>query len=126
MSRSVFLLLTAIVALLVGGMMSLAPDKAAETFGMTYSPEIGIVFRWLGVTVISSGVLNFVVRKDSDTSTLKAILIFTGAVHALSLLVDIIGIGQGILSFGKLIPGMVAHSLVTIGCVFYTLKIKIS
>ena len=126
MNRSIFLLLTAVIALLFGGMMLVAPDKASETFGITFSPEIGIVFRWLGVMIVCSGILNFIVRNDSGTSTLKAVLIFTAAFHALSLLIDFVGIGQGVLKTGNLIPGIVVHSFVAVGSVFYLLKIKTS
>lgn len=126
MSRSIFLLLTAIIAFLFGGMMSVAPDKAAETFGMTFSPEIGIVFRWLGVMIVCSGIMNIMIRNDGDTNTLKAVLIFMAGFHALSLLVDFIGIGQGVLQVANLIPGMILHPLVAIGSVFYLSKIKTS
>ena len=126
MNRSIFLLLTAVIALFFGGMMLVAPDKASETFGLAFSPEIGIVFRWLGVMIVCSGILNFIVRKDNATSTLKAVLIFTAAFHALSLFIDFVGIGQGILKIGNLIPGIVVHSFVAVGSVFYLLKIKTS
>jgi hypothetical protein len=126
MNRSIFLLLTSVIAFLFGGMMLVSPDKASETFGIAFSPEIGIVFRWLGVMIVCSGILNFIVRKDSGTSTLKAVLIFTAAFHALSLLIDFVGIGQGVLKIGNLIPGIVVHSFVAVGSVFYLLKIKTS
>ncbi len=105
-------------------MMLLMPEKASETFGMAFNPEIGIVFRWLGVMIVCSGVLNFIVRKDSDNSTLKTVLIFTAAFHGLSLLIDLLGIGQGVLKIENMAPGLIAHSLVAIGSVFYILKFK--
>lgn len=126
MRRSIFLVLTAIVAFLFGGMMLIAPEKASDTFGLAFNPETGIVFRWLGVMVVCSGILNFIVRNDSDSSTLRAILIFAGAFHALSLLIDFIGIGQGVLKTGNMIPGIIIHTLVAVGSVFYLLKIKTS
>lgn len=124
MSRSFFLLLTAIVALLFGGMMLVAPEKASQNFGMAFNPEIGIVFRWLGVMIVSSGILNYMVRKDSSSSTIKSVLIFTAIFHGLSLLIDFIAIGQGILKIENLIPGVIVHSLIVIGSVFYLLKIQ--
>ena len=124
MNRSTFLLITALIALLFGGMMLLMPEKASETFGMAFNPEIGIVFRWLGVMIVCSGILNFIVRKDSDNSTLKTVLIFTAAFHGLSLLIDLLGIGQGVLKIENMAPGLIAHSLVAIGSVFYILKFK--
>lgn len=124
MNRSIFLLISAMIAMLFGGMMLLAPDQASETFGMSFNPEIGIVFRWLGVMIVSSGILNLLVRKDSSSGTLKAVLIFTATFHGLSLLIDFVGIGQGVLKIENLIPGLIVHSLVTLGSVFYILKMN--
>lgn len=124
MNRSAFLLITAIVALLFGGMMLLTPEKASETFGISFNSEIGIVFRWLGVMIVCAGMLNFTVRNDSGSGTLKAVLIFTAAFHGLSMLIDLLGISQGVLKIENLMPGIIAHTLVLVGSVFYLLKIK--
>jgi hypothetical protein len=93
---------------------------------MSFNTEIAVVFRWLGIMIVCSGILSFIVRNDSDSSTLKAILIFTAAFHLLTLIIDLIAIGQGVLKTGNLIPGIVVHSFVAIGSVIYLMKINTS
>jgi hypothetical protein len=124
MKQSHFLLLTALVGIIFGIMTLFFPDKVAENFGLTPNSEISIVFGWLGAITLCSGVLNFLVRNDNNSHTLKAVLIFTGTFHALSLLVDLSGINHGVLTMNKMMPGMILHSLMAIGSIFFLLKFK--
>ncbi len=126
MKQKQFLLATAAIAALFGGMTLFLPDKAAETFGLTANVENSIVFRWLGAITLSSAILNYLVRNDINSNTLKAVLIFTGAFHVLSLIVDLMGISQGVLTISKLIPGIIVHSLITIGSIYFLMKFKSS
>lgn len=124
MKQSHFLLVTAIVGIIFGIMTLFFPDKVAENFGLSPNSENSIVFGWLGAITLCSGVLNFIVRNDDNSHTLKAVLLFTGTFHALSLLVDLLGVNHGVLMLNKMLPGMILHSLMTIGTVFYLLKFK--
>ena len=126
MKQSHFLLASAIVGTIFGIMTLFFPDKAAETFGLTANGENAIVFGWLGAITLCSSVLFFMVRNDNNSNTLKSVLIFIGAFNALTLLVDIVGISQGILTIDKMIPGIILHSLMTIGSIFYLLRFKSS
>ena len=126
MKQNHFFLATAVIATLFGSMTLFLPEKAAETFGLTPHAENAVVLRWLGAISLCSALLNFLVRNDNNSNTLKAVLIFTGAFHALSLMVDIMGISQGVLQLNKLIPGIVIHSLITLGSIFFLMKFKIS
>jgi hypothetical protein len=126
MKRSLFLIITAIIATLFGGMMFFMPDKAAEGFGMTSALETALLFRSLGGLLLCSGVLNFLVRNEGDSKALKAIFIFNIVFHAISMTNVFIGVSQGILMFNKVIPGQVAHLFIGIGSIIYMLKIKTS
>lgn len=126
MKQSHFLLATAVIAALFGGMTLFFPDKAAGTFGLTTNAESSIVFRWLGAITLCSAFLNFLVRNDNNSNTLKAVLIFTGAFHALSLIVDLMGINQGVLTLNKLIPGIILHLLIAMGSIFFIMRFKYS
>lgn len=124
MKRSTFLLIAAIITTLFGGMMLFLPIKAAESFGLTPNPESSLIFRWLGAIILSSAILNFLVRNHGDTDTLKAVFIFNIALHAITLIVDFVGIGEGILEVSKLVPGLVFHSFICIGSIVYLMRIK--
>ena len=126
MKQTHFLLVTAIVGTIFGVMTLFFPDKAAETFGLTANGENSIVFGWLGAITLCSAVLFFMVRNDDNSNTLKSVLIFIGAFNALTLIVDIVGISQGVLTINKMIPGIILHSLMTIGSIFFLLRFKTS
>ena len=126
MKQTHFLLVTAIVGTVFGLMTLFFPDKAAETFGLTANGENTIVFGWLGAITLCSAVLFFMVRNDNNSNTLKSVLIFIGAFNALTLIVDIVGISQGVLTINKMIPGIILHSLMTIGSIFFLLRFKTS
>jgi hypothetical protein len=124
MKRSLFFIITTVVAVLFGGMMLLAPEKAAEGFGMMSSNETALLFRSLGGLILATGVLNFLVRNDADSKTLKAILIFNIVFHALSMLNDFAGVYQDVIGFDKIIGGLIAHLFIGIGSAVYLSKMK--
>ncbi|MDH5604778.1 MAG: DUF1129 domain-containing protein [Cyclobacteriaceae bacterium] len=126
MKQAHFLLVTAAIGTVFGVMTLFFPDKAAETFGLTANGENSIVFGWLGAITLCSSVLFFMVRNDKNSNTLKSVIIFIGAFHALTLIVDIVGISQGVLTINKVIPGIILHSLMTIGSIVFVLRFKLS
>lgn len=126
MKQTHFLLVTAIVGTIFGIMTLFFPDKAAETFGLTANSENSIVLGWLGAITLCSAVLFFMVRNDNNSNTLKSVLIFIGAFNSLTLIVDIVGISQGVLIINKMIPGIILHTLMTIGSIYFLIKFRSS
>ena len=124
MKKSTFLLIVAAIATLFGGMMTFFPGNAAESFGLTSNLENSVIFRWLGVGVLSAALFLFLIRKSNDPDTLKAVFIFTLVWHTLSLAVDFVGLGQGVLEVSKLIPGIFAHTFIVVGSLIYLFKLK--
>ena len=124
MKRSIFLLIVAIIAILIGGISLFFPSKMAEGFGITPTPVITFLILELGAFSLCTGVLNFLVRNDTDSKTLKAIFIFNMAYHVIMLPVNLFGVSQGIFSFGQAIPPFAIHLFVGIGSFMYLAKIK--
>lgn len=124
MKRSSFFLVTTIIAFVFGLMMLFAPLKAVEGFGMVPTFEAGLIFRTLGVTILSTGVLNFLVRDQPDSPALKAVLIFNVVLHGLGMAVDLLGVFQGIIDFTKIIPGLLAHLFIGIGSLLYVARMN--
>jgi len=124
MKRSTFFLITSIFAFIFAAMMLLVPASAAQGFGMVSTPETNLLFRSLGAMLLSVAILNFMVRNHPDSNTLKAILIFNIALNLLGMLSDVPGIIEGILPFGKAIPGHIIHLFIIIGSFIYLRKIK--
>jgi hypothetical protein len=126
MKRSIFLLITSIISLLFGGMMLLVPDKAAEGFGIISTPETLMLLRGMGEPILAMGVLNFLVRNDSDSNALKSIFILNVLYHALGLANDFYSVSQEIITLTNVMPGIVVHLFIGIGSIFYITKMKIS
>ena len=124
MKRSIFLIITSILGLFIGVMCLLFPDKMAAGFGMTVTPVIQMLIREAGAFNLSMGYLNFAVRNDSDSKTLKTVLLFNMAYHVLILPANIYGFSQGILSGGQAGTAFGIHLLLALGFLLYTLKMK--
>lgn len=126
MKRSTFLLITSIVSLLFGAVMLFIPDKAAEGFGILSTREHLMFFRAMGEGILAMGVLNFLVRNDSDSNALKSILIFNALYHALGLINDFYSVSQEAITLTNVMPGIVVHLFIGVGSIFYLMKIKVS
>ena len=126
MKRSLFLIITAIISALFGGMMFFLPGMVTEGFGSSPTPFSSFLMREMGLIILCSGVLNFLVRNDSDSMALKAIFIFNIAYHVIMIPIVFIGVSQGVFTIDKSFGGLAAHLFVGIGSLFYLMKIKTS
>jgi hypothetical protein len=124
MRRSLFFLITAILGFLFGAMMLIAPDKAAEGFGWPISPPMELLFRSLGGLIVAAGILNLLVRNSVDSKALRGVFMFNVAFHGISMIIDVLGVSQGILAIDKIIPGQVVHLFIGVGSLIYWSKIK--
>jgi hypothetical protein len=124
MKRSVFFIISALIACFFGGIMFIIPDIACERFGLAYNLEIGLIFRWFGVMLLSSGALNFFFNNEPNSCALHAVLTYNIIFHSLILLLYFIYTGMGILKMQHVFPGIIAHVLQIFGFVFYLLKLK--
>jgi hypothetical protein len=122
MKRSIFLLIVAILSLFIGFVLLFAPSMAIEGNGFVSSDALIYVFRLLGGLVISKGVLNFLVRNDEDSNSLKAVLLFNVLNHFLSTCIDIKNIFDSVSTFSSEIPFLVIHLFVIIGSAWYLSK----
>ena len=126
MKRSIFFIITAVMAIMFGSMMLLAPTFAAENFGLASTAETSLLFRSLGGVVLPLGILNFLVRNEPNSNTLKAILIVNILSHAITMCNDLYGASNGVLLFSKIGGGIVAHLFIGIGSLIFLLKMKSS
>ena len=126
MKRSIFLIITSIISALFGGMMFFLPEMVTEGFGSAPTAFSTFLMREMGLIILCSGVLNFLVRNDSDSVALKAILIFNIAYHITMIPIVFMGVSQGVFTIDKSIGGLAAHLFIGIGSLFYLKKIKTS
>jgi len=126
MKRSIFLIIASIISVLFGCMMFFLPDMVAEGFGSTPTPFSNFLMREMGLLVLASGILNFLVRNDSDSMALKAIFIFNIVYHVTMIPIVLIGVSQEVFAIDKSFGGLAAHLSIGVGSLFYLLKIKTS
>lgn len=126
MKRSVFLLICAIIAALLGSMMLFAPETTAESFAIQSTSGTVLLFQSIGAMIICMGILNFLVRNHKDSQTLKVILLYNVLYHASSITVDMMAVSKGTLVFEKIIVGQVVHIFIIIGAIIYMRKITVT
>ena len=124
MKRSLFFLITAILALLFGGLMFLSPPGAASAFGLEQSAATDVVFRILGGTLLALALLNFLVRNHADSETLAAVLWANVATHGLGLIADITAVVAGPLKPSAIVLGVIVHLFVGIGSLIYATRMR--
>lgn len=124
MKLSVFFTLTAIISFIFGCIFMFAPVMIVEYLGLTSNPLIAHLVRILGGLVFSLGILNFLIRNESNAVTLKVVILVNIISHTVSLGNDISGIYDGFLSFRKIIAGIAAHIFILFGSIFFLGKIN--
>ena len=124
MKRSVFLIITAILGVLFGGMMLFFPVFAAENFGITSAPQLSQMLRSVGGVDLCLGILNLLVYNEPDSKALRAILIVNLLSHLISMIVDGSASFMGAVAFNKIAPGLVAHLFIVIGALVYVMKMR--
>jgi hypothetical protein len=102
----------AVVALLFGLGLALAPQQMLGGFGLGAPNEAVIVMRDLGVTLIGVAVLNWLAR-DAVGAPLRAVLIGNIVIQVLELLVNGWEIAAGILPAAAA-PGLVVHLILAV------------
>jgi hypothetical protein len=122
MKREYYFWVAAILALLFGVLMFLAPRTAATAFTLTGSPDTDTIFRVLGAVMLGVALLNFLVRSHPMSETLKAVLWANAAIHGIGFVGDLWSVGAGSVSFGGVAIGLIAHLVVLAGAVYYLAK----
>jgi hypothetical protein len=124
MKRSSFLLIAAIIPLLFGLVMMMIPEKMLSN-SLTSEANLQTlsVTRWVGFGVFTVGLINFLSRNDAGSIALKAIMIGNIAFHTLGVGFDIFDYSIGIMKLSGLITGLIPHSLLIIGFVYYLSKL---
>ena len=124
MKQSSFLLIAAIIPLLFGLVMMIIPDKMLSNM-LTSEANLQtlLVTQWAGFGVFSIGLINFLSRKDSGSIALRAVMIGNIVLHTIGIFFDIYDYSIEVMKLSGLITGLIPHSLLIIGFVYYLLKL---
>lgn len=119
MKRSYYFWVAAVLALVFGALMFLAPRAAADAFKLTASPDTDTIFRVLGAVMLGVALLNFLVRNHPMSETLKAVLWGNATIHGIGFVGDLWSVAAGSVAFGGVAVGLVAHMVVLAGALYY-------
>jgi hypothetical protein len=124
--RTMFLTLSACVALAVGSLALSFPETLLETKGVALPNQAAAVWvREVGVTIVALGVLMFLVRKHDDSPTLRAVLLGNAIVQLGLLPIEIRAYQQGVLGLvSGVIPNSALHLALFAGFVFFAMRIR--
>ena len=124
MSRSVFLLITAVGSFCFGGMMFFIPVTASQILGIAYSQETVSVLRGMGGLIIGFGAINFLIRNATDHKTLQIVFLTNIIISLFGLLADFWGIYDGALTLTKMAPVELTHLFIGLGSLIFLTQLK--
>ena len=124
MKRSSFILIAAIIPMLFSLVMMFVPDQMlSNSLRVEVDLSTRVVTQWVGFGVFSVGLVNLLARNDPGSIGLKAIMVGNIAFHSLGIGFDTYDYSIGIMKLEGLITGLIPHSLLTVGFIYYLLKL---
>lgn len=123
MKRSVFFIISAMLALFFGLHMLIAPGKMLENMVNVNTPDLQHAVQWSGTMLVSIAVMNFLSRNDPGSAALRAVMIGNIILHVVGFGVDAYGYSIDFLKMYGLVSGAVVHALLTIGFIYYLMKL---
>ncbi len=122
MKLSTFLTVTAIIYIVCGIAMILFPYDVFGLLGFDINADGAVLGRVVGAAIIGMGLMNFVGRNESaSSSALKGILIGNMVYHALDVVFIFIATYTAVLN--EFSWGMVGfHAVLTFGFAYYVMK----
>jgi hypothetical protein len=119
MKRSNFLLITALLSFTFGALMFFVPGLAAEILAMGGDKETIAALHGMGGLIIGSGVINFLLRNQTNVDAIRSLLLANIITHLLGITADIWAVFDGALSATNIIPVEITHLFVGIGSLIY-------
>jgi hypothetical protein len=123
MKRNVFLIISAVLALFFGLHMLIAPGKMLENMVTVNSADLQHALQWSGTMLVSIGIINFLSRNDAGSASLRAVMIGNIILHVVGFAVDAYDYSIGFIKMSGLVSGAVVHALLTIGFIYYLMKL---
>ena len=120
MNQNSFMLIAAIIPLLFGVVMMFFPAKMlSNSLTSEANLQTRSVTQWVGFGTFTIGLMTFLARNDPGSTALKAIMIGNIVFHCLGLCFDIYHFRIGIMKLSGLVTGLLPHTLLTIGFVYF-------
>jgi len=123
MSRSVFLVIAGVMALLFGVSMLAAPDQMLSNMARD-SPDARFVLQWMSCVLIAVGVINILSRTDAGSPALRAVILGNIVLHVLGLGIDFWHHTKGFVQTSGVMMGAAVHGVLIAGFAYYLSKLR--
>lgn len=126
MKRSWFMVVAAVVPGVFGLVMMAAPDLMLDnSLAVDADATARAITQWVGFGVFSLASINFFARNDAGSPALRAVMIGNVIFHVLGIGIDVMHFAAGHMSSSGLTSGLVPHTLLAVGFVYYLTKLGV-
>ena len=122
MSRSAFLLVAGVLAAAFGTMMLVFPQQMLTNMARD-APEARCVLQWMGVVLLSVGVINILAKSDAGSPALRAVMVGNIVLHVLGFGIDVVQHLEGFVQASGVAMGGLVHGLLTAGFAYFLAKL---
>ena len=122
MSRSLFLIITAILGLLFGLVMLATPQIMAGNIGFEPAADLHVILRAYGTAILGIAVANYVIRNEPDSTGISAVLWANVTFNGLLTILHVYWVAIGTLTVAAAAPGQVANLFMLFGSIYYIRK----
>jgi hypothetical protein len=125
MTRKTFLSLVSLIASVIGVVALLAPAVLLDSKGVAPSPAADVWVREVGVAILSTGVMAFLMRGQGDSSSLRAFLLGSMVLQLGLLPIEIIAFRAGIITkISGIVPNEILHAALAFGFGYFAWRMK--
>ncbi len=125
MKRSTFLTLAALSAAAVGAAAITIPEQFLAGKGVVDDPGAVVWMREVGVLILASGVVAFLVRCHDDSPTLRAVLVGNALVQLGLFPIEIAAFRAGVITkLGGIVPNSVLHLVLAAAFLHYARAVR--
>lgn len=126
MKRTTFLTFAALTASAVGLAAITVPEQFLAGKGVTDDPGAVVWMREVGVLVLASGVVAFLVRKHADSPTLRAVLVGNALVQLGLFPIEILAYRSGVITkLGGIVPNSILHLVLAGAFLHFARKVDV-
>lgn len=122
MKLNQFLVFNSILALILGISLLFLPATGLTIFGMTPAADINLMAQFLGVELITVGLLCWFARKVTDPGAQKAMIQAFMIASSLGLIVSLAGTLSGVLNTFGWFGGVAVFLVLAIGYSYFLFK----
>ncbi|MBK6688050.1 MAG: hypothetical protein IPG45_26480 [Deltaproteobacteria bacterium] len=127
MKRTWFLTIAGGIALLVGGIASLAPEWVLLGKGVPIEAAVLVWVREVGVAILAIGGMSLALRRHADSPALRVFLLGNAAHQVMLAPIEVVAYLDGTIpKLGGILPNTVLHVLLAAGFLAYGLGSRLS